>query len=197
MGDSFRSFVLSSAAIVGIAALASCSSPGDSPPGEQTTGADRPDFESVEEVADRSLFAFIGVVGEGSDSTLAPAYGSGSPDAGSDRTPSPEETEEVPVIEYPVSVVDPLSSLLQQGDETSVVVAGGEGFESNIVSLERDEEYLFFVITETEDASYSLVGIDVGAFQAQGDGSYINPVDLVVEADELESYAERAGAVEG
>ena len=203
MRNSFRSFGLGSAVVVGVAVLGSCSPSGDGASEEQTLGVDRPGYESVEEVADRSIFAFTGVVGEGVDTTLAPTYDSDDPEAnpyaGTDRTPSAEEIEaaSVPVVEYAVSVVDPLSSPLQQDAETAVMVVGGEAYDSEIVYPERDAEYLFFVINETQDASYSLVGIDVGAFQAQGDGSYANPVGMVVEADEVESYAERAGTAEG
>lgn len=203
MHNSFRSFVLGSAVIVGVAGVASCSSPGDIPSGEQTMEVDRMVYESVEEIADASIFAFTGVVGEGFETTLAPTYDSEDPAinpyAGTDNTPSAEEIEaaSLPVIEYPVSVVDPLSSELRQDDDTAVVLMGGDAFDSGIASLEPGEEYLFFVFMETQDDSYSLAGIDAGAFQAQHDGSYANPEGMAVEADEVEALAERADTAEG
>src|SRR5699024_10522493 len=113
-------------AVVGAGTVGSCSPPEDSPSGEQTMGGDRIVYESVEEIADASIFAFTGVVGEGFETTLAPSYDSEGPEinpyAGTDNTPSAEEIEaaSLPVIEYPVSVVDPLSSELRQDDDTAV-----------------------------------------------------------------------------
>lgn len=78
-----------------------------------------------------------------------------------------------------------------------MAVAGGEGFARDIVSLEPSEEYLFFVYAETQDAPYRLVGIDAGAFQAQSDGSYANPVGMAVEASEVQAFAQRAAEIEG
>lgn len=186
-----RFLVLGSAAVVGVVALGSCS-----PSEEQAPGGNRLVFESVEEVADTARFAFTGVVGEGIDTSFTPEA---EPYPGTDRTPSGVkiEADSVPVVEYFVSVVDPLSSPLEQDADTAVMVVGGEADESGVVPLERDEEYLFFVINETQDALYSLVGIDVGAFQAQSDGSYANPVGMVLEADEVEAYAECAATFEG
>lgn len=60
MRSAIRISVLSSVAAVGVAAPGSCSTSEGGPSEEQTLGVDRPVYESVEEVADRSIFAFTG-----------------------------------------------------------------------------------------------------------------------------------------